>query len=423
MHPIGPLIRYTLRRLDHASAEEIRDFQERRLRALVRFAALRSPFYRRWFHESGTSPREIRTLDDIGLLPLIDRGHLADRPHDFLTCPGRLVWSARSSGTSGVPITAYRTPGSSVYELAALERQWSWFGLRRGARRAVLRGSLFANAHPGGVTLEQVGSGQILVSSYHLTKENLPNILAGMRKFRPNAVEGWPSSISLLAELLRDAGERFPVDAVITSSEVMSSMQRAAMVEVFAGPIIDHYGQTERVVMAGNCPAGSYHVFGDYGIAELLPVEGVADRWEIVGTGLHNWGAPLLRYRTGDQVGPAPAASCLCGRAHPTLGVIDGRVEDSFTGADGRRVPQPASIFDNLVGLKEAQVRQRAPGSFLVLLVPGRRYDGAVAQAQVRRNVEDLFGAGQVVSIEIVDRVPRTAAGKLKAAVVENDLA
>ena len=45
--------------------------QERRLRALIRLAAVRSPFYRQFFRESGVDWRSIRTLEDLPLLPLM----------------------------------------------------------------------------------------------------------------------------------------------------------------------------------------------------------------------------------------------------------------------------------------------------------------------------------------------------------------
>lgn len=416
-------MRRTLAGLDHARDDEIRRDQERRLRLLVRLAAARSPFYRSWFRESGVDPRSIRTLADLGRLPLLERRHLAERADDFRVYPRRLMWAAQSSGSSGTPITTYRTPGSSVYELAALERQWSWFGLPRGARRAVLGGSTFAAARPGQVTARDPGTGHLLISSYHLTAERLPAIVAALRDFRPDAVQGWPSSIALLAALLRDAGERVGVRAIITSSEVMSPAQRAVLRAVFLGPIIDHYGQTERVAMAGGCEAGGYHVFADYGVVELLPVQGATGQREIVGTPLHNWGFPLFRYRTGDRVGPAPAGPCPCGRSFPRLGPIDGRSEDMFTASDGRPIPVPSAILDDLTGLLEAQVLQRAPGRFEIRMVPGASFDRAVTEARARAKLELLAGPGQLLSFQTMDRLPRASGGKIIAAVVVPDQA
>jgi phenylacetate-CoA ligase len=409
--------------MNRASADQIRRSQERRLRMLVRLVARKSPFYRRWFAESGIDPASVRGLDDLSRLPLVTRADLSRAPADFAVYPTRLMWPSSSSGTSGRPITVYRTPGSSAYELAALQRQWSWFGLPRDARRVVLRGSGFAADHPGTVTEEIAGNHQLSVSSFHLTPEHLPEILRAMRAFRPHAVEGWPSSIALLAARVRDAGERMPVQAVITSSEQMSPGQQDLMRSVFEGPIVDHYGQTERVAMAGTCETGRYHIFPDYGIVELLPVAGRRDRHEIVGTALHNWGFPLLRYRTGDEVGPAPTEPCPCGRAFPQLGTVDGRAEDSFVAADGRIIPLPSTVVDDLTGLVEAQIAQLAQGRFEIRMVPSADFDADVERERALRNVERLIGPGQQVTFRTLTRLPRSPSGKLKTAIVVGDAA
>jgi phenylacetate-CoA ligase len=421
MHPAGPLMRRSLTRLERASADEIRRYQERRLRLLVRLVSARSPYYRRWFAESGVDPRSIRGLDDLQRLPLLSRADLMNAPEDFAVYPLPAMWASRSSGTSGRPLTVYRTPGSSAYELAALQRQWSWFGLQRGARRVVLRGSDFSADHPGAVTQLVRGNNQLLVSSFHLTPQAIPGILTAIRAFRPDAVEGWPSSIALLAARIRDAGEDLPVRAVITSSEMMNPGQQALMRSVFGGPIVDHYGQTERVALAGTCEAGNYHVFPDYGIVELLPVDGRDGATEIVGTALHNWGFPLLRYRTGDEVGPAPGEPCSCGRAFPRLGSVDGRVEDSFVAADGRVIPLPSTVVDDLDGLVEAQIAQLARGRFEIRMVPAEGYDIDAGKARALRNVERLIGPGQEVTFCTLESIPRSASGKLKSAIVVGD--
>jgi phenylacetate-CoA ligase len=202
---------------------------------------------------------------------------------------------------------------------------------------------------------------------------------------------------------------------------MMSPGQRDLMRSVFDGPIVDHYGQTERVAMAGVCEVGTYHVFPDYGILELIDVEGRADRKEIVGTALHNWGSPVLRYRTGDEVGPTPAEPCPCGRAFPRLGALDGRAEDSFMAADGRVVPLPSAVVDDLDGLLEAQIVQLGQGRFEIRIVPGAGFDAEACRARAMRNVDRLFGPGQHVTIRTVDRIPRSSSGKVKAAIVAGD--
>lgn len=419
-HPLRPAMTWSLAKLDHADQETISRYQNQRLQRLVRLAAARSPFYRALFRDAGLDPRSIRTVADLAQLPVLNRGQLAAGAERFLVYAERLLWPARSSGTSGSPVTCYRTPGSSVFELSALERQWSWFGLGRSPRRVILRSTY--TGEPGGPPTKLVpGANQLLVWSSGLTPETLPAVVDAIRDFRPEAIEGWPSAIIVLASLLQDQGLTLPVRAVITSSETMTAAQTRLMRAVFRGPVVDHYGQTERVAMAGNCEAGGYHVFPDYGIVELLPVPGLPDRWEIVGTPLHNWGFPLLRYRTGDMVGPADPGPCRCGRAFPVLGRIDGRVEETFVSADGRPLPMPSVVLADLVNVRESQVAQRGPGRFEARVAPAPGCDLQALTAQIRANVDHYYGPGQDVSVRVVSAVPRTAAGKLRSSMIDPD--
>lgn len=411
-------MRRSLAHNERAGADELRRIQERRLRALVRWSALRSPFYRRWFAEAGVDPKSIRTLDDLERLPLLDRGHLAERPDDFLAYPKKAVWASHSSGTSGTPITAYRTAGSSIFEMAALQRQWGWFGIPLGAPSVELRGSTFAGTDPGVVTLHNPGADRLMVSSFRLSPQFFPAIWEEITAFGPVVMEGWPSSLALLAALIRDAGRTLPVRGVITSSELMSPAQIDLMRSVYVGPVIDHYGQTERVVMAGGCEAGGYHVFPDYGIMELLPVPGSPGEHEIVGTPLHNWGFPLLRYRTGDRVGTPSAEPCACGRAFPRFGLIGGRAEDLVRAADGRPVPLASTVIDDLTGLKEVQFVQHRPGVFEVRMVPGAGYDRAASETVARDNLLAMAGPGNELTFSEWDALPRSGSGKLKMILV-----
>lgn len=403
--------------MEWATPEEIVRYQERRLRALVRFAALRSPFYREWFAHSGTDPRSIRTLEDLQRLPLLDRTALVDDTARFATYPSAMTWAASSSGSSGRPVTVRRTPGSSAFELTALERQWSWFGVPERPRSLVLRGFDPDPRREGTLTREIPGAGRLVVSSFRLGPAELPELLGRVREFGPQVIEGWPSSLTILGSLLAERRLRIPVTAVITSSEVTSSAQVKLFRDVFVGPVVDHYGQTERVAMAGHCEAGGFHEFPDYGIVELLPVAGRPNRAEIVGTSLHNWGFPLFRYRTGDEVSQRPASSCPCGRAFRLLGQVDGRVEDSFTSASGRSLPMPSIVLDGLVGIREAQIAQLAPGCFELRLVPSGGTDLGATRKYLRGSIDEHFGPGQTISVKIMDHIPRGPSGKLKPAI------
>lgn len=421
-NPLLVADRAMLSRTEQLSAAGIRAHQERQLRRIVRWAARRSPFYRDWFRSSGIQPGDIRRLEDLRHLPILERRDLAeDAGRRFLAYPSRLAWACRSSGTTGEPITCYRTVGSSVFALAAVQRQWSWLGLGHRPRMVVVRGA------PGGSGAPPVrrnpGANQLLVSSFALTSDRLDHIWAAIEEFEPEALEGWPSSLAILATMAQERGLRLSVRAVFTSSEMMSPAQRTLIGRAFDAPVVDHYGQMEARCLIGECERGSYHVWPDCAIVELLPSPGSAGALDVVHTPFHNLGFPILRYRSGDQVIPAaPGARCPCGRdAWQLIGGIVGRSEDVMLAADGRPVPIGSILLDDFPpGVRESQLVQERPGSFEARVVAGPGFSRPDAERAFLRSVERYVGAGQDARLVVVERLPRRASGKLSPVVVQH---
>src|SRR5262249_3527543 len=110
-----------------------------------------------------------------------------------------------------------------------------WFGVPPGARRVVLRGRVAADRGP--VAVRQTGANELHLSSANLEARRLPEIWEALQDFGPAMIEGWPSSLALLAGLLREAGRVLPVRAVGVSSEVLTPAQAALLSEVFRAPV------------------------------------------------------------------------------------------------------------------------------------------------------------------------------------------
>jgi phenylacetate-CoA ligase len=97
----------------------------------------------------------------------------------------------------------------------------------------------------------------------------------------------------------------------------------------------DHTGATEVGAYGFSCPArDGVHINESEFIVEILDATGEArdeGDGELVLTNLGRWGAPVIRYRTGDRV-QAVRGTCSCGRTLVKLaGGIAGRVDDMVT--------------------------------------------------------------------------------------------
>ncbi|MCP5120123.1 MAG: phenylacetate--CoA ligase, partial [bacterium] len=100
--------------------------------------------------------------------------------------------------------------------------------------------------------------------------------------------------------------------------------------------VVDHHGMTEIGPVSYGCPKrpGVLHVIESAYVAEVVdPRTGQAvsrgATGELVLTNLGRTGSPILRYRTGDLVQPAPEGPCECGTGDLALeGGILGRADD-----------------------------------------------------------------------------------------------
>src|SRR5690606_22564126 len=112
---------------------------------------------------------------------------------------------------------------------------------------------------------------------------------------------------------------------------------RSEIQDRLAERVIDSYGSTEAGALAGECPAGSLHVYAEHVHLEIVqgdtPVA-PGEFGDIVATPLGNLAMPLIRYRVGDRgrLSPEP---CRCGLPHPVLLDLQARLGDTIVAADG----------------------------------------------------------------------------------------
>jgi phenylacetate-CoA ligase len=61
--------------------QELFEFQENRLRKIVKYSYNHIPGYREKFNQAGVSPKQVRSLDDLSKLPIITRDELQNNPN------------------------------------------------------------------------------------------------------------------------------------------------------------------------------------------------------------------------------------------------------------------------------------------------------------------------------------------------------
>ncbi len=403
------------------SEQELRDFQARKLRTILESATRHVPYYRNKYRPLGLDFEEMELPGAVASLPLITKADVRKGGKSLISERKRgPLFSGSTSGTTGAPLTLYQDLAAINRENAFIWRQLTWAGLRRGDRRAWMRGDMIVPATQGKPPYWRVNHAEnmLMLSSYHLSESSAPAYLDALTRFDPVVIQAYPSSIGFLATWMRSAGSRYrgsSLRGIVTSSETLSDAPRREIESVFGCRVFDWYGHFERVAAIGTCEHGRHHLLSDYSYVEMLPADD--GLFELVGTGFHNLSTPLIRYRCGDFVRPASATGrCACGRSFPLIEEVIGRVDDSIKLVDGRSVGRLDHLFKGVEGILEAQIRQDRVDAITMLVVPSATFNDRTRET-LENNTRYRLGEGIALEIRLVDAIPRTRNGKFKGVV------
>jgi phenylacetate-CoA ligase len=254
-------------------------WQEERLGRIVRLAYGHTRYYRETFDAIGLRPEDVRTLDDLRLVPMTPKEAVKERPGDFLTSasPRRGWLHGHTSGTTGTPLSLWYDRETCI-ATNAVDRQHKWWGgAGPGEWVGLLLGRTIVPPRRSTPPFWRANhvQRQLWLSSFHLRDEWLPLYAAELRRRGIRFLEGYPSTLYILARHLLRAGERLQLTAAFSSSETLHHVQREAIEEAFQCRLFDYYGSAERVVYAAECEAhAGKHVAEEYGIVEIVDVRG-----------------------------------------------------------------------------------------------------------------------------------------------------
>ena len=411
--------------------DELEAYQDERLGVLVRHAYETVPYYRKVFDERRLKPSDVRSQRDLDKLPLLTKDDVRKNfkllvSSDF--AQGKLKFG-HTSGTTGSPLEIGYDTAIIYATYAALDRQYNWAGCRLergGDRIAVARGNVIVPLDRKKPPFWRYNRyhNQLLLSSFHMSKGNLPHYLEKMKRYGAQVLDGYPSTLYVLAKHLKNNNSHFPLKAVISSSETLYDFQREMIESSFQCRVFDYYAVAERVVFATECEEhAGHHLAMEYGISEIVDIKGnpVAGgtTGRLVGTTLHNLGMPLIRYVTNDMTA-VRTGNCPCGRGLKLMDDVTTKAEDTLTLKDGRLIPPSVLThpFKPLNSIEESQIIQKDYDRILVKIV--RRQDYADRDTQhLVRELKSRVGEETTIEIEFVESLSRTAAGKFRWVISE----
>jgi len=315
---------------------DLKEMQYKLLKTLVYRLYSFSNFYHERMETHGVHPDDITRLEDVVKLPYMVKSDLRDNYPDkiFTATPEELVRYHVSSGTTGKPTVVGYTKNDLENWTESLARALTSCGVGRGDVVQVAYGyGLFT----GGLGLHY-GAERIGASVVPASVGNTERQLELMQDLRVTVICCTPSYLVHIGETAKKLGISIKNDtrlkAAILGAEPWSDQMRQRIEDDMGIKAYDIYGTSELSgPMFSECTEqDGIHMWSDLAFVEIIdPETGQpvpdGESGEMVVTILQKEALPIIRYRTGD-ITSIDSSSCPCGRTHPRIARLSGRVDD-----------------------------------------------------------------------------------------------
>jgi len=296
----------------------------------------RSPFYRERMRSAGVTPDDIRTLGDVRKLPFMTKKDLRDGYPDKLMMRDRgdLLRYHASSGTTGKATIVGYTKNDLENWSESLARAMTSFGLgKKDVIQVANTYGLFSGGLGFHYATEKLGATVIPASTGNTDRQ-----LELICDLGVTAMAATPSYLMYLGEVAEKKGIDIRRDTKLRygllGGEPWSDRMRDRIYEKMGIRGFNCFGASELSgpLFMECAEQDGIHFWGDLALLEIVdpetgePLE-PGQKGEMVVTMLQKEAFPMMRYRMGD-ITSIMEEPCPCGRAHPRITRIQGRVDD-----------------------------------------------------------------------------------------------
>jgi phenylacetate-CoA ligase len=310
--------------------DKLMRLQGQRLQEVVAYAYEKTRFYRRKFDEAGVKPSDIHTVDDLQKLPLIEDDEIRNAPIEekLSVSLNEVHQCCSSSGTTGFPEPLALTRND--FDIACIDSvarlEWT-MGVRPTDLVQHLMGlpclNLVSRVIGARTMGEQAGRGRL---------DN--QIVLGNMMF-VTVLETMPSIAFQYFERAQELGidiRQGNIRLVLGIGEGIAESYKNKAKADYNIVFRDYYGASTAGELASECEyGGGLHMMADRIIMETInpdtkQVLGPGGEGELVVTNLIRRAIPRIRIRISDVAKVLPYEPCPCGRTHPKMSKVRGRM-------------------------------------------------------------------------------------------------
>ena len=323
-------------KIECMSREELKKLQSERLVDTVKRMYEHTPYYRKKMDDSGVKPEDIKSVDDLHLLPFTYKTDLRDNyPFGTFALPLEQVTRIHaSSGTTGKQTVVGYTDDDLEMWSECVGRCMTSAGV---TNKDIVHISYGYGLFTGGLGLHS-GAEKIGATVVPASTGNTARQITLMRDFGATVLCCTPSYALYIADALKDLGltrDDLKLRIGIFGAEPWTEAMRREIEEKLGIKAYDIYGLSETAGpgVSMNCDMQNHlHIQADNFIPEIInPETGEVlpdgEKGELVFTCVTKQALPLIRYRTKDLT-VLHTDKCVCGRTTPRMEKVTGRSDD-----------------------------------------------------------------------------------------------
>lgn len=415
-------------RANNLSREKIQKLQHKRLKKLVKYAKIHSPYFQDLYADIGDSftLSELPATNKIAMMQNFDRwvtdsNVSMKKVEDFtsnIDNVGRMMAGKylifKTSGSTGNPATI-------LYDQQNIDVASAVAAFRTFARKEDFKAFMKNGKRTAGVFANYgfyLACGMSRYLQLRMPRKrtkitvdvNAPEaqIIKELNEFKPSMLSGYPSNLALLANFEELA---IQPDVVITGGELLTDKIREKLTRKFNCYVQTHYSCTEAGEIACECFEKHLHINEDWVIVEPVdrdnrPVEYGMRSDKVLITNLSNYIQPIIRYELTDRI-ILHDEKCKCGKRSRWL-EIEGRTDDILEFGNGVFVAPMSfyKILEEIGEIRRFQLVQRSPQRLELRLVADERN---IAFEKARKDLQEFLNNRNIHDVEIIlsDEPPR----------------
>jgi phenylacetate-CoA ligase len=332
-----------LEKLSKLTKEELTLWQSKKLNELITHAYYHTSYYKQIFDDIGLSPRDVRSVNDLSLLPVLTKENIKSNFENLIPDNIQLYPFKESAtgGSTGNPMTYYLDNRSWSMINANAIFNWEKTGYTYGSKFIALGStSLFVNKKSSlKHQLYYKIKNKVGLNGINMSADVCSSYLKIIASQKIEFIYGYASSIYLLADFALKNNIKTNIKACFPTSEVLTSHYRSIIESAFQCQVLNGYGANDGGINAFEQRDG----FFDVGYNSLIRIDDptfIKEGSALI-TDLFNYSMPLINYNVGDEIVINEISNKSYDYNGQIINKIKGRTSDILFFPNGRSITGP----------------------------------------------------------------------------------